>query len=114
MPTNDCEVEMGVLPRAGLSVFACMCCSASIGAIALVLALVARVFHPDPANSVKAVTLNRFAFRFAISAILIGITTLVVIGILYGSMLGAMVGMFQNMLKKQDQKNDSPYKSNYN
>ena len=105
---------MGVLPCAGLSVFACLCCSTSVGAIAIALTLVARVFHPDPANSVKAVTLNRYAFRFALSAILIGVTTAVVIAILYGSMIASMVSQMQGMMNKQekDQRSGSPFGSN--
>ena len=68
-PTNNCVICM--------SVFVCLCCCTSIGIVALVLALVARVFRTDPSNAVKAVTLNRYAFRWVIAAIIAGIVILV-------------------------------------
>ena len=68
-PTNNCVIFM--------SVFVCLCCCTSMGIVALVLALVARVFRTDPSNAVKAVTLNRYAFRWVIAAIIAGIVILV-------------------------------------
>ena len=68
-PTNNCVICM--------SVFVCMCCCTSMGIVALVLALVARVFREDPSNAVKAVTFNRYAFRWAIAAIIAGIVIIV-------------------------------------
>ena len=68
-PTNNCVICM--------SVFGCLCCCTSMGIVALVLALVARVFRTDPSNAVKAVTLNRYAFRLAIAAIIAGIVIFV-------------------------------------
>ena len=67
-PSNNCVICM--------SVFVFLCCCTSMGIVALVLALVARVFHADPSNAVKAVTLNRYAFRLASAAIIAGIVIL--------------------------------------
>ena len=68
-PTNNCVICM--------SVFVCLCCCTSMGIVALVLALVTRVFRTDPSNAVKAVTFNRYAFRWAIVAIIAGIVIFV-------------------------------------
>ena len=68
-PSNNCVICM--------SVFVCLCCCASMGIVALVLALVARVFREDPSNSVKAVTFNLYAFRWEIAAIIVGIVIFV-------------------------------------
>ena len=68
-PTNDCVICM--------SVFVCLFFCTSMGIVALVLALVARVFRTDPSNADKAVTFNDYAFRWAIAAIIVGIVTFV-------------------------------------
>lgn len=70
-----------------LSVFACVCCSSSMGAIALLLALVARAFHSDPEYAAKAALLNRYGLRLAILVILIGLAIYVLIGISFGAMI---------------------------
>lgn len=49
--------------------------SYSLGLVVLTLAIVARVFHPDPASAAKAVQLNRYGFGFALGSILLGLGT---------------------------------------
>ena len=68
-PNNNCVICM--------SVFVCLFFCTSMGIVALVLALVARVFREDTSNAVKAVTLNRYAFRWTIAAIIAGIVIIV-------------------------------------
>lgn len=56
-----------------LSTFACLCCCcvAAPAAVGIVLAVVARVLHSEPALSQRAVTLNRIGFWFALYAFIL-------------------------------------------
>lgn len=96
-PSNDCVICMGV--------FACLCCSSSIAVIAITLALVARVFRSDTANAVSAVMLNRYAFRCAGTAIIIGVVFYVFICILYFSLIASTVIALKDMLRSQYRSN---------
>ena len=78
-PSNNCVICM--------SVFVYLFFCASMGIVALVLALVARVFRTDPSNAVKAVTFNRYAFCWAKAAIIVGIVIFVLRFIIYYSSL---------------------------
>jgi hypothetical protein len=103
-PSNECVLC--------LSVFACFCCEGVLGVLAIALALVARVFHPDPANAVKAATLNRYAFRIAITAITLGIALYVFIFIIYGTVIANMIAAVKEAGGRYSSSNS--YQSRYN
>ena len=99
--------------------FACICCETALGILALALVLVARVFHPDPANAVKAATLNRYAFRSALAAITSGVACYVLIAIIYGTTIAQMIAAIQDASHRSSSSSSSSsssygYQSRYN
>lgn len=96
------------------SVFALLYCVYTLAIFALMLALVARVFHRDPANAASAVVLYLCGFYFALASIGIGLAFYILLMIIYCTYIlrvdpSTSLGIFNNTKQNVDTISSNKY-----
>lgn len=93
------------------SVFALLYCVYTLAIFALMLALVARVFHRDPANAASAVVLYLCGFYFALASIGIGLAFYILLVIIYILRVdpSTSLGIFNNTKQNVDTISSNKY-----